>query len=64
MAAKQLDMKQELEDGEFVLFDDERRNRDVSSISCYFVHIEDVSTGLTRDVFVKGLRDWDNNRNK
>ncbi|RCK57578.1 hypothetical protein Cantr_06585 [Candida viswanathii] len=57
-AAKLLRMKQELDDGEFVLFDDELRNRDVASISCHFIHVPDESVGLTRKIFIQGLREW------
>ncbi|KAK6455732.1 magnesium-dependent phosphatase-1 [Scheffersomyces xylosifermentans] len=57
-AAKDLGLQSELKAGLFVLFDDEMRNRDVRSINCYFAHVEDENTGLTRRVFANGLKDW------
>ncbi|KAI5953238.1 hypothetical protein KGF54_002609 [Candida jiufengensis] len=61
LAAKQLKLNQELENGEFILFDDELRNKDVSNINCYFVHIPDEDLGLTRNIFTKGLQNWSEN---
>lgn len=55
LAAKQLGMSQELQEGEFVLFDDELRNRDVKNIKVHFVHVPDESKGLTRQIFEQGL---------
>lgn len=55
-------MTTELTDGEFILFDDEWRNRDVESINCHFAHVPDESVGLTRHIFVQELRQW-NKRN-
>ena len=57
-AAKNLKMTTELTDGEFILFDDEWRNRDVESINCHFAHVPDESVGLTRHIFVQELRQW------
>ncbi|KAI5967372.1 hypothetical protein CANMA_003192 [Candida margitis] len=64
LAAKQLGMASELEQGKFILFDDELRNRDVSSINCHFVHVPDESSGLTRNVFEKGLESYRAKQNK
>lgn len=57
-AAKELGLEQELKEGKFVLYDDERRNRDVKSIGCHFVFIEDTDKGLTKKVFEQGLAEW------
>ena len=46
-------MTTELTDGEFILFDDEWRNRDVESINCHFAHVPDESVGLTRHILFK-----------
>lgn len=62
-AAKHLKMHEDLERGGFILFDDELRNRDVTSINCEFVHIDETK-GLTRAVFEKGLQLWTENKNK
>ncbi|KAI5959643.1 uncharacterized protein KGF55_005287 [Candida pseudojiufengensis] len=58
LAAKQLKMLKELDEKEFVLFDDELRNKDVGSINCFFIHIPDEDLGLTRNIFDKGLQTW------
>lgn len=50
-AAKELGMLSDLAKGEFVLFDDEMRNKDVMSINCRFVYLEDELKGLTRTHF-------------
>ncbi|EMG47173.1 hypothetical protein SBY92_000037 [Candida maltosa Xu316] len=55
-AAKKLKLTKELANGDFVLFDDEKRNRDVSSINCHFIHVP--NEGLTRHTFIQGLRAW------
>ncbi|KAK6200950.1 magnesium-dependent phosphatase-1 [Scheffersomyces amazonensis] len=57
-AARQLGMVEELSKGEFVLFDDELRNRDVASINCHFAHVRDEDEGLTRGIFVNELKSW------
>ncbi|EGV61941.1 magnesium-dependent phosphatase-1 [Yamadazyma tenuis] len=59
-AARELGMEQELRNGEFILFDDEYRNKDVNSIGCNFVYIRDTDLGLTRDIFEKGLKKYYN----
>ncbi|CCG23469.1 hypothetical protein CORT_0D06330 [Candida orthopsilosis Co 90-125] len=58
LAAKQLGLTEELEQGGFILFDDEMRNKDVASINCHFAHVPNESLGLTRNVFEKGLQSW------
>ncbi|KAI3403953.2 hypothetical protein KGF56_003220 [Candida oxycetoniae] len=58
LAAKQLGMTEELKNGNFILYDDELRNRDVESINCLFVHVPDESVGLTKQVFQDGLERW------
>lgn len=63
LAAKQLQLTKQLEEGEFILFDDELRNRDVGKINCYFVHIPDERLGLTRNIFENGLTSWKEKRN-
>lgn len=54
-AARELGMEKELKDGQFILFDDEYRNKDVNSIGCEFVFIRDTSTGMTRELFDQGM---------
>ncbi|KAK6461896.1 magnesium-dependent phosphatase-1 [Scheffersomyces coipomensis] len=58
-AAKQLNMELELKEGEFILFDDELRNRDVRSINCHFGHVFDEDEGLTRNIFLEELKLWE-----
>ncbi|CAK9437886.1 uncharacterized protein LODBEIA_P22640 [Lodderomyces beijingensis] len=58
LAANQLGMANDLQSGEFILFDDETRNRDVNKVNCHFVHVPDESKGLTREIFEKGLKQW------
>ncbi|CAI5758476.1 unnamed protein product [Candida verbasci] len=57
-AAKELDIVDELKNGEFILFDDESRNKDVESINVHFAHIKDESRGLTMEIFNKELKKW------
>lgn len=57
-ATEQLGLQDELKDGDFVLFDDEYRNKDVESVNCYFAFIEDDRKGLTRGVFESELKKW------
>ncbi|KAI5967850.1 hypothetical protein KGF57_000278 [Candida theae] len=64
LAAKQLGLLKELEQGEFILFDDELRNRDVASVNCHFVHVPNESLGLTKTIFDKGLQSWRGKQNK
>ncbi|CCE80156.1 Piso0_003258 [Millerozyma farinosa CBS 7064] len=59
-AAKELKLESSLEKGEFILFDDEYRNRDVLSINCEFAHV-DERKGLDRKVFEKALKIWHHN---
>ena len=60
-AAKELKIEEELKKGQFILFDDEIRNRDVSSINCHFAHISDETEGLTRSIFDAELATWRQN---
>lgn len=55
-AAKELGMESELANGDFILYDDEYRNKDVNSIGCKFVYIRDTDYGLTRKIFEDGLK--------
>lgn len=55
-AAKQLRMVNELHDGQFILFDDEYRNRDVEKINCKFAYLPDER--LDRKEFDKGIKEW------
>ena len=57
-AAKELKLIKELQQGEFILYDDERRNRDVIKINCHFAHIEDEIIGITRDIFITEINIW------
>lgn len=57
-AAQELGLESELKNGEFILFDDEYRNKDVNSIGCEFVYIRDTDKGLTRSIFEQGLKEW------
>ncbi|SGZ58356.1 CIC11C00000003820 [Sungouiella intermedia] len=57
-AAKELGLEQDLLDGNLLLFDDESRNKDVTSIKCNFVLVPDNKAGLTRDVFENGINKW------
>lgn len=56
-AAEQLGLEEELHKGKFILFDDEYRNKDVTSINCEFVHVSE-EFGLTREYFEKGVHIW------
>lgn len=55
-AAKQLNLEAELEEGEFILFDDEGRNRDVEKINCKFEYL--INERLDREDFERGIRAW------
>ncbi|CAH6721483.1 putative magnesium-dependent phosphatase [[Candida] jaroonii] len=57
-AAKELGLEKELANGEFILYDDEYRNKDVNSIGCKFVYLRDTDYGLTRELFEKGLKEY------
>lgn len=57
-AIKELGMKESLDKGSIILFDDELRNQDVRSINCRFCHIEDDERGLTKKIFEKAIKDW------
>ncbi|ODV79043.1 magnesium-dependent phosphatase-1 [Suhomyces tanzawaensis NRRL Y-17324] len=63
-AAKQLQLEDDLKDGQFILFDDEMRNRDVESIRCHFAYVPDEERGLTRQIFEEELTKWTNSRRK
>lgn len=54
-AAKKLGLVAELERGDFILFDDEERNRDVERVGCHFAYVPD---GLTYDVYLNALKPW------
>lgn len=54
-AAKELGMELDLQNGEFILYDDEYRNKDVNSIGCKFVYIRDTDLGLTKEIFDSGI---------
>lgn len=60
-AAKELNIVSALKGGELILFDDERRNKDVQNIHCHFAHIDDY-TGLTREAFESALMTWTSSR--
>ncbi|RLV89275.1 putative magnesium-dependent phosphatase [Spathaspora sp. JA1] len=57
-AAKQLNLLEELQQGHFVLYDDELRNRDVISVNCHFAHIPDEMVGITKQIFLNELKQW------
>lgn len=57
-ASVELGLEKELEEGSFILFDDESRNGDVSSINCHFALIDDCDKGLTREVFEQAMTRW------
>ncbi|OBA23487.1 magnesium-dependent phosphatase-1 [Metschnikowia bicuspidata var. bicuspidata NRRL YB-4993] len=57
-AVQDLGLEDHLENGSFILFDDEARNRDVESIGCHFAFIEDYRRGLTRPIFENALKTW------
>lgn len=63
-AAKELKLEDELKAGEFMLFDDEARNKDVIKINCHFAYISDMSRGLTRAIFERELAKWLKGRSK
>ncbi|KAG7193757.1 uncharacterized protein KQ657_000448 [Scheffersomyces spartinae] len=58
-AAKALGLEKELNNGHFVLFDDEyHSNIDVTEIGCYFAHVDDSDYGLSQALFDRELRNW------
>lgn len=57
-AAKELNLEDELRDGEFILFDDESRNKDVETIGCKFAYLPSQTVGLSRKHFEKGINEW------
>lgn len=59
-ATAELGMKEELESGKILLFDDEERNRDVASIRCHFALVTDYKNGLTRKLFEDEMKEWTN----
>lgn len=62
-AAEDLRLQSALQEGHFMLFDDELRNRDVGSINCHFAYVYDENQGLTRSIFISELKKWSKSLN-
>lgn len=57
-AVRELNLESALDDGDIILFDDETRNRDVTSLNCRFCHVHDNRRGLTLSLFQDQMAAW------